>query len=52
VPQSKCLRTATGAPWYISNRQIHDDLGVPFFVKRIRALTVSLDSKFGDAGNP
>jgi hypothetical protein len=22
---SKCLRAATGAPWYISNRQIHED---------------------------
>jgi hypothetical protein len=27
---SKCLRIATGAPWYISNMQIHEDLGVPF----------------------
>jgi hypothetical protein len=31
VIQSKCLRVATGAPWYISNRQIHEDLGVPLF---------------------
>ena len=29
VLQSKCLRLAAGAPWYIGNRQIHDDLGVP-----------------------
>jgi hypothetical protein len=29
VIQSKCLRIATGAPWYMSNRQIHEDLGVP-----------------------
>jgi len=28
---SKCLRLATGAPWYLSNRQIHEDLGVPPF---------------------
>jgi hypothetical protein len=27
VLQSKCLRLATGAPWYVSNRQIHEDLG-------------------------
>jgi hypothetical protein len=26
--QSKCLCLATGAPWYISNMQIHADLGV------------------------
>jgi hypothetical protein len=31
VLQSKCLRIATIAPWYIGNRQIHDDLGVPYF---------------------
>jgi hypothetical protein len=26
VLQSKCLRLASGAPWYVSNRQIHEDL--------------------------
>jgi len=31
VLQSKCLRLATGAPWYVRNRQIHDDLSVPLF---------------------
>ena len=45
--QSKCLRLATGAPWYVSNRQIHEDLGVPLF-----ALTASFDSKLADVGNP
>jgi hypothetical protein len=25
VIQSKCLRAATGAPWYMINRQIHED---------------------------
>jgi hypothetical protein len=29
VLQSKCLRLATGAPFYVSNRQIHEDLGFP-----------------------
>jgi hypothetical protein len=28
VLQSKCLRIATNAPWYVSNRQIHEDLGI------------------------
>jgi hypothetical protein len=51
VLQSKCLRIATGAPWYMSNRQIHEDLGVPFFADHVRALTESLDSKLADAGN-
>jgi hypothetical protein len=52
VLQSKCLRIATVAPWYISNRQIHEDLGVPFFADQIRVLTESFDSNLADAGNP
>jgi hypothetical protein len=31
VLQSKCPRFATNAPWYIGNKQIHDDLDVPYF---------------------
>jgi hypothetical protein len=50
--QYKCLRIATGAPWYMSNRQIHEDLGVQFFADHIRALRDSFDSKLADAGNP
>jgi hypothetical protein len=52
VLQSKCLRIATSAPWYMSNSQIHEDLGVPFLADHIRALTDSFDSKLADAGNP
>jgi hypothetical protein len=52
VLQSKCLRHATGAPWYVSNKQIHEDLGVPLFADHIRALTASFDSKLADVGNP
>jgi hypothetical protein len=52
VLQSKCLCIATSAPWHMSNRQIHEDLGVPFFADHIRALTDSFDSKLADAGNP
>jgi len=33
--RSKSLRLATGAPWYIRNRQIHEDLGVPLFADHI-----------------
>ena len=50
--QSKCFRLATGAPWYVSNRQIHEDLGVPLFADHIRALTESFDSMIPDVGNP
>jgi hypothetical protein len=52
VLQSKCLRIATNAPWYIGNRQIHDDLGVPYFPDHIRHLTESFDSKLANVGNP
>jgi len=52
VLQSKCLCLATGAPWYVSNMQIHEDVGVPFFADHIRALTESFDSKVADVGNP
>jgi len=52
VLQSKCLRLATGAPWYASNSQIHEDLDVPLFADHIGALTESIDSKLADVGNP
>ena len=43
VLQCMCLRVVTGAPWYVSNRQIHEDLGVLLFSDHIRALTASFD---------
>jgi hypothetical protein len=52
VLPSKCLRLISGALWYVSNRQIHEDLGVPLFAYHIRALTASFDSKLADLGNP
>jgi len=52
VLQSKCLRLATGALWYFSNRQIHEDLGVPPFADHIRDLTASFDSNLANVGNP
>ena len=38
--------------WYVTNRQIHEDLGVPLFADHIRALTESFDSMLADVGNP
>jgi hypothetical protein len=52
VLQSKYFRLATVAPWNISNRQIHENLGVPLFDDQIRALTANFDSKLGDVWNP
>jgi hypothetical protein len=52
VLQSKCLLIATNEPWYVGNRQIHEDLGIPFFAVHIRVLSEIFDSKLTDAGNP
>jgi len=52
VLQSKCLCIVTNAPWYTGNKQIHDDLGVPFFTNHIKLLTKRFDSKLADVGNP
>jgi len=52
VLQSKCLRLANGALWYVRNWQIHEDLGVPLFADHIRALIASFDSKLADVENP
>jgi hypothetical protein len=52
VIQIKCLRIANGAPWYMSNVQIHKDLGVPFFAEHIRDLSESYDSKLAGVGKP
>jgi hypothetical protein len=52
VLKSTCLRLATGAPLYVSNKQIHEDLGVPFFADHIRALTAIFDTNLADVGNP
>jgi hypothetical protein len=52
VLQSKCLRIATNAPWYVTNWQTHEDLEIPIFTDHIGALTESFDSKLADAGNP
>jgi hypothetical protein len=52
VLQSKCLRLATGVPWYVSNRQIHEGLGVPLPAEHIRAPTESFVSNLADVENP
>jgi len=37
-------------PWYVRNRQIHEDMGVPLFAEHIRAMTESYNSKIADVG--
>jgi hypothetical protein len=50
--QFKCFRLDTGAHWYVSNGQIHEDMGVPLFAEHITALTERFDSKLADFGKP
>jgi hypothetical protein len=52
VLQSKCLRLATFASWYESNRQIQGDLGVPLFANHIRSLTASFAQSYLKWRNP
>jgi len=51
VLQSKFLRLATGAAWYVSNRQIQEDLCVPLFADHVRALAENFESRLADVGN-
>jgi len=52
VLQPKCLHLATGAPWCVDNRKIHEGLGVPLIADHVRALTANFYSKLADVGNP
>jgi len=52
VLQSQCLRIATIVPWYPGNKQIHDDLGVPFFADHVIFLAERLDSRLADVWKP
>jgi hypothetical protein len=52
ILQSTCLCIATNSPWYTGNKQIHDDLRVPYFADHIRQLTERFDSKLPGVGNP
>jgi len=48
--QSKCLRLATVDSWYVSSRQIHEDLGITSFAD-IKDLTATFDSKLTNVRN-
>lgn len=50
--QSTCLRRVTGARWYISNRQIHEDLQIDYLQDHITGLARSFGSKLENADNP
>ena len=37
--QSKILRLAFNAPWYVSNKTLHESSGIPFVADEIKRLT-------------
>jgi len=39
-------------PWFVNNRKIQEDLGVPPFPDHIRTVTEGFDSKLADWGSP
>jgi hypothetical protein len=47
--QYKYLQTATNAPWYSGNTQIHDDMGSPLLL-RPHQISERFDSKLADVG--
>ena len=49
--QSKYLHIIAGAPWYVSNLQLHEDLEVPYIAEHIRNLAQSFDFKIPDLEN-
>jgi len=57
VARSPVQRLQVPSPRYwcllvLSNRQIHEDLGVPMSADHIRALNESFDPKVADVGKP
>ena len=46
------VHASTGALWYVSNLELHSDLGVPYLAEHIRSIAESLYSTFPDAENP
>jgi hypothetical protein len=43
--QSKTLRGITGAPWYVSNKTIHEDLNIPVFTDEIKETSQQIPRK-------
>ena len=50
VLQSKLLRTIANPPWYVSNLQLHADLGISFVTAEIRRSSLLYHRRL--AGHP
>jgi hypothetical protein len=49
--QSKTLRSLANAPWYVSNRQLHTDLGIPFVADEIRKPSIRYQQRLAGYAN-
>jgi hypothetical protein len=50
--QSKILRRITGAPWYVTNKTIHDDLHIPFIADEINKHAARHRTRIAGHENP
>ncbi|KAJ4431544.1 hypothetical protein ANN_20143 [Periplaneta americana] len=50
--QNRYLRLMSGAPWYISNKNLHDDLCIPEVTEVLRQSYIRLYNSFLNHTNP
>ena len=50
--QSKTLRSFVDAPWYISNKAIHDDLEIPLVKDEIKRFSKHYLDRLSNHNNP
>jgi hypothetical protein len=49
--QSKLLRIITNAPWYVTNRTLHDDLRIPYITEVIHSLAATYRNRIRNHNN-
>jgi hypothetical protein len=49
--QSETLRSITGAPWYVSNKTLHENLNIPFITGVIKQRNNRYRSRLSGHGN-
>jgi hypothetical protein len=47
----RCLRSITGAPWYVSNKTLHEHLNIPFITDVIKQRANRYRSRLSGHGN-
>ena len=48
---SHTFRSLANAPWYVSNRQLHTDLGIPFVADEIRKFSIRYHQRLAGHAN-